>query len=141
MKLNVMTGELTFDDPIQGAEFYAHYVKTVLPLIKRGDGEKPGEPPSQIPNRYEQHSTKLLYAKRRLTEMPKPAVREQLDREQCAEADCKSGDHNELFIQAVCHDSFGLTVLYTKTTGVLTIRCGVCSNTVMEILVAREPVN
>lgn len=67
--------------------------------------------------------------------MGRPLTQVALDRFQCDDPDCEA-DHGALTLMARCHPGAGLDVSYCKMHGVLTCRCTVCGDAIVEIAVA-----
>jgi hypothetical protein len=62
-----------------------------------------------------------------------PFTQQDLDRVKCKDPNCNC---ESLYVSSPCCGSQAVGVLYTKASGVLTLRCFVCEKEFIEILVS-----
>ena len=65
-----------------------------------------------------------------------PLYADDLDAKRCQDPSCDHMNDSELFLWANCHSTNKLQVSYSE--GIVTIRCGVCEQVVVDIAVQQR---
>ena len=68
--------------------------------------------------------------------MPKPLTQENLAVATCNNPDCRHGGDCQMFVHGRCHPGDPTWVSYSKQTGLLSVRCAICEDLIVQFLVA-----